>query len=267
MAEFSIRILNADGEVKASDSAREFASLVYTGEYLPGDRIVITSSEPNCYAWIQVDEVVGASLVYLTGEMSYTVPFELKRLNLSPKAFTGDCHYLYVRQAHPEQLQQYRNLAVNVCDQHDLRNAYPHASANVETRGEAVFFACNAIDGILENRNHGIWPYQSWGINRQADAELTIDFGREVEVDKAILFTRADFPHDSWWEQVTLSFSDGTQIIWPLEKSRFGQTLTFEKKKISWVKLGNLIQADDPSPFPALAQLEIYGTDIPEGAN
>lgn len=262
MAEFTIKILGADGEVKASDTAPEFASLVYTQEYLPGDRIVITPSEGACYAWLQVDEVPGASLVFLTGEVNYSIPFDKQKLNLSPKAFTGNSHYLFVRLAHPEQIHQYRNLAVNVCDQHNVSNLYPHASANVETRGEAVFFACNAIDGILENRNHGVWPYQSWGINRQADAELTVDFGREVAVDKVILFIRADFPHDSWWTEATLSFSDGTSIIWPLEKNRFGQELSFPRKKIRWVKISNLIKADDPSPFPALTQLEVYGTDV-----
>ena len=266
MAVFSIQILDADGNVKGFDEAQGFASLVFTGEYAPGDRIVITASEENCHAWLQLDEVLGASMVYLTGQFCYTVPFDKKKLNISPKAFTGSSHYLFIRQAFPEQIGQYRNLAVNVCDQHDASGIYHHASANVETRGEAVFFACNAIDGICENRNHGVWPYQSWGINRQEDAELTVDFGRDVDVDKVILFIRADFPHDNWWTQATLRFSDGTQIIWPLEKDRFGQTLHFATKRIRWIKLGELIKADDPSPFPALAQLEVYGTDIPEGA-
>lgn len=262
MAEFSIQILSADGEVKAFDAAREFASLVFTQAYEPGDRIVITPPEAGCYAWLQVDEVLGASLVYMTGEVSYTVPFDKQKLNLSPKAFTGNSHYLFAKAAYPEQTHQYRNLALNVCDQHNITNLYPHASANVETRGEAVFFACNAIDGILENRSHGVWPYQSWGINRQADAMLTVDFGREVDVDKIILVIRADFPHDSWWTEATLWFSDGTQLVCPLEKTRFGQTLTFETKRIRWIRLGNLIKADDPSPFPALTQLEVYGTEI-----
>jgi len=265
MAEYSITIMGADGKIKDTDTALGFASLVFTGEYQPGDKIVVTPPEGNHHVWLQLDEVLGASQVYLTGEFVYTVPFDLKKCNLSPKAFTGSTHYLYVREVYPEQLGSYRNLAVNVCDQHDTVNAFPHASANVETRGEAVFFACNAIDGICENRNHGVWPYQSWGINRQADAELVIDFGREVEVDKIVLFTRADFPHDSWWTQVTLRFSDGSVAIWPLEKSRFHQILTFPQKRISWVELGNLIKADDPSPFPALTQLEVYGTDLPEG--
>ena len=261
MVEFMIQILDAGGEVKAFDTARGFASLVYKGEYQPGDRIVITPSQAGCHAWLQLDEVLGASQVYLTGAFTYTVPFEEKKRNLCPKAFSGERHYLYVRQADPEQIRHYRNLALNVCDQHGAENIYPHASANVETRDEAVFYACNAIDGICENRRHGAWPYQSWGINRRPDAELMVDFGREVDVDKIVIFIRADFPHDSWWTQGTLWFSDGTKLVFPLEKKRFGQEICFAKKRIRWLKLGELIRADDPSPFPALSQLEVYGTD------
>ena len=44
----------------------------------------------------------------------------------------------------------------------------------LETGGEAVFAARNAIDGIYENSSHGEWPYQSWGINRDPNACLTL---------------------------------------------------------------------------------------------
>lgn len=54
---------------------------------------------------------------------------------------------------------------------------YPHATANVETRGESVFAAKNAIDGVRANRSHGEWPYESWGINMQDDAAMKLDFG------------------------------------------------------------------------------------------
>ena len=153
----------------------------------------------------------------------------------------------------------YRNLALNVCDQHGDTGCFPHAYANVETRGESVFAARNAIDGVCENRSHGEWPYESWGINMQDDAEMTVDFGREVEADKVVLYTRSDFPHDNWWKQVKLSFSDGTEIIWDLHKSSLPHELAFEKKRITWVRLSDLIKADDPSPFPALSQIEVYG--------
>ena len=94
----------------------------------------------------------------------------------------------------------------------------------------------------------------------QDDACFKLDFGRMVETDKIVLYTRADFPHDNWWTQVTLTFSDGSSIDWKLEKSRFGHVLEFDKKQISSLELSHLIKADDPSPFPALSQIEVYGT-------
>ena len=94
------------------------------------------------------DDVLGKSLVYLTGDQTYEIPFEEKKFNLSPKAFTGEKQLLCLRKARPYEINIYRNLAENVNDQHGDVNCYPHASANVETRGEAVFAAKNAIDGV-----------------------------------------------------------------------------------------------------------------------
>ena len=48
----------------------------------------------------------------------------------------------------------------------------------------------------------------------------------------------------------------------PMEKSVLPHVFTFEKKTVEWLKLGELIKADDPSPFPALTQIEVYGTDL-----
>ena len=92
------------------------------------------------------------------------------------------------------EIAQRRNLAFNCYDTHRDLGLYPHASANVETRGEAVFAARNAIDGVWENASHGEWPYQSWGINRDPNAALTVDFGREVLLDELRITERADFP-------------------------------------------------------------------------
>ena len=82
--------------------------------------------------------------------------------------------------------------------------------------------------------------------------------------DLIVLCTRADFPHDNWWKQVTLTFSDGSSIDWELEKSRLPHVLSIEKKRITWVRLSRLIKADDPSPFPALSQIEVYGRVVTE---
>ena len=64
----------------------------------------------------------------------------------------------------------YRNLALNVNDQSCGTTCYPHVSANVETRGEAVFAAVNVVDGVTANEGHWKWPFQSGGINRREDA-------------------------------------------------------------------------------------------------
>ncbi len=264
MAVLTLKVLNQEGKTICADSREGACSLVCEAQYQEGDVIVLESSEKNIHVWMQVDDAMGPAFCYITGNVSYRIPFGEKRISYSPKVFSGDRHYLYARVARPDEITAYRNLALNVCDQHGDTHCYPHAFANVETRGEAVFAARNAIDGVCENRSHGAWPYQSWGINRRDDAEMTVDFGREVETDKIVLCTRADFPHDNWWKQVTLTFSDGSSIDWELEKSRLPHVLSIEKKRITWVRLSRLIKADDPSPFPALSQIEVYGRVVTE---
>ena len=122
-----------------------------------------------------------------------------------------------------------------------------------------MFAARNAIDGVGANESHGAWPYESWGINMQDDAELTLEFGRRVDVDRIRLCTRADFPHDNWWVEAAFTFSDGSVEVVKMEKSTKPHVFELEKKGITWVKLSNLVKADDPSPFPALTQIEVYG--------
>lgn len=261
MAVLAIKVLDKDGKTICVGSGEDYVSLVCTAEYKEGDRIVLETSEKNLSLWLQADDALGAALLYVTDTVSFEIPFGEKRTGYSPKAFAGNRHYLFAKTAREDERKAYRNLALNIYDQHGETNCYPHASANIETRGEAVFAARNAIDGICENRSHGEWPYQSWGINRRDDAELIVDFGRGIVTDKIVLYTRADFPHDSWWKQVTLVFSDNTSLDWELEKSVLPHILPIEKKKITWIKLCNLIKADDASPFPALSQIEVYGTE------
>ena len=177
----------------------------------------------------------------------------------------GAKHYLFAQTARKDEVEAYRNLALNPADQHKDVSCFPHATANVETRGESVFAAKNAIDGVRANLSHGEWPYQSWGINMQDDAVMKVDFGRKIRTDKVVLYTRSDFPHDNWWKKITLKFSDGSSQDFSLEKSSLPHILTFPEKEIVWVELCNLIKAEDPSPFPALSQIEVYGTVVTAG--
>ncbi len=259
MVKFSIAVLDSQMNTKAEATGEDEVSLVYEGQYEEGDSIQLKMEQENAFVWLQWDDVIGKSLVYLTGDTRYKIPFGEKKLNLSPNAFSGEKHLITVRTAQAFELESYRNLALNVCDQHEIENLYPHAVANVETRGESVFAAQNAIDGVTVNHSHGEWPYQSWGINRQDDAKIRIDFGRMVEIDKIVLYTRADFPHDNWWEQVTFCFSDGSTLDMQMEKSSKPHSLQIPPRKVTWIEMCDMKKADDPSPFPALSQIEVYG--------
>lgn len=262
MATLSLKVIDRNDNTICVSSGEDFGELVCMHTYEEGDRITLEISEKNLYVNWQVDDALGSAFVYLTDNVSYDIPFGEKRISYSPKVFSGGRHYIYAEVASREEIEAYRNLALNPADQHKEVPCFPHATANVETRGEAVFAAKNAIDGVRANLSHGQWPYASWGINRQDDAAMKIEFGRRIRTDKVVLYTRSDFPHDNWWVQVTLRFSDGSAQDFALEKSVRGHVLSFPEKEITWIELCNLIKADDPSPFPALSQIEVYGRNV-----
>lgn len=261
MAGLGLTIRNKNNEILAQSSGEDSVFLLYKDAYEPGDTIELTvSCYPQHIIW-QVDDALGESMCYMTGDVGYQIPFDEKKKVYSPKTFSGDKHYLYARIATEEEICSYRNLSVNVNDQHDVKGCYPHASANVETRGESVFAARNAIDGLRENHGHGKWPYTSWGINRDPNAEMRVEFGRTVEVDCLRVFLRADFPHDSYWTEGKVCFSDGSSEVLNFQKTDKGQTFRIKPRRIEWLTLGQLIKNEDESPFPALTQIEVYGKD------
>ena len=256
-----IMITGADGTVKAQAEGTDAVTLVYRAPYEEGDVIRMDSNAPG-YVAALLEDSMAETFGYLSGEFCLAVPFGEKRVSYSPKSFTGDVHLLRVRQAEEQEIAACRNLAFNPLDSHDNNGFFPHASANVETRGESVFAARNAIDGCYANTSHGPWPYQSWGINQDPNAELLLDFGREVRVDRLVFTLRADFPHDNWWKQCTVWFSDGSQITAEFVKTGERQQISLEPRVVRWLKVGRLCKDEsDPSPFPALTQIEVWGTE------
>ncbi len=258
MNRFKISVLDAENNVIAEKEDTSEINLFLQHEYAEGDRIVVETEKPGDFV-LSFDDALQKSLVYITGRVEYSIPFGEKRFNLSPKVFYGNKHLITMRAARDFEAYAYRNLAFNTCDGHKVDNMFPHAVANVETRGESVFEAKNAIDGVTINNSHGDWPYASWGINRQDDALIRIDFGREVETDRLVIVRRADFPHDNWWKSVHFDFSDGSELTVTMEKGDRPVEVTFPEKCITWAEMNNMLKADDPSPFPALTQIEIYG--------
>ncbi|MCY1667249.1 DUF7402 domain-containing protein [Rhizobium sp. SL86] len=260
--QLSLTVLDAAGKTKAEAHGEHELFLVHRLSYEDGDRLVVAASAPG-HVSLSLDASVMPALVYLSGPtFSFVVPFSDKRMPYPPQAFTGPLHRLHVRCARPCEIAARRNIALNPLDQHGNQTLFPRAVANVETRGEAQFAARNAIDGEKASFDHGSWPFTSWGINRDPDAALMVEFGRPVLVDELALYLRADFPHDAWWEKASVTFSDGETICVPLEKSGAAQRFAFAERKIEWLRLHTLVKADDPSPYPALTQIEVWGRDL-----
>lgn len=258
------KVLNAAGHTLMTCDAAPRVSLVYTAAYCPGDRIALEINTPGRYCWVQFEDSMPEALVYIQKrEINFHIPFAEQAITYSPKSFTGDRHVIRARLTEPWEIATRRNLAFNPYDEHGDTGFFPHASANVETRGEAVFAARNAIDGIFENSSHGEYPYQSWGINRDPNAELHLDFGRPVVLDELRLTLRGDYPHDNYWTCATVEFSDGERMTLSLTNDRAPQRFPLPAPKtVTGLVLKELIQAEGPSPFPALTQIEAWGRDL-----
>jgi hypothetical protein len=263
--ELTLKVINGAGVVRAQATGTDETFLIFKGRYEAGDHVVVEACAPG-HLVLALDDAMAPTLVCLQGKTyALTVPFDTRRPPYSPRAFTGELHRLHVRKARPEEVAQRRNLALNPFDDHGNATLFPHATASVETRGESQFAARNAIDGEKANDDHGSWPYTSWGINSDPEASLTIDFGRPVLVDEIVLYLRADFPHDAWWETASVTLSSGSTHSFALIKSGAGQRFAIEPQVIDWIRLHSLIKAEDPSPFPALTQIEVWGRDTDAG--
>ena len=178
-----LKILDTDGQTLMTAPGAAQVSLVYMNAYKPGDRVALEIGTPGQYVVIQFEDTMAPVLVYVVKrEINFHIPFDEQAITYSPKSFAGTCHIIRARFATKEEIAARRNLAFNPYDEHGDTGFYPHASANVETRGEAVFAARNAIDGVYENDAHGTWPYQSWGINRDPNAALQCDHRRLAAV-------------------------------------------------------------------------------------
>lgn len=241
---------------------------VYLGSrkmsYNEGDFIRLEVDEPNTYIMVKFDDTFEESLIYIKEPLvwDYKIPYsEEEKRAMKDSAFTGRGLAISARLASDEEIKRYQNVLRNRHATVTFAGVYPYAHANVETRNDPTFFARNAIDGIFHNDDHGLYPFQSWGINQQDDAAITIELGREVEVNRVGITIRSDFPHDTWWNQVTLEFSDGSHEIINLKKDHHRQFFDIKERKIEWVKMCEM-KKGEPGPFPALTQLELFGYNL-----
>lgn len=263
MEELKLELRSADRfRVLAVSKPGKECSIVYCAPYADGDFIMLQTNKKCKYVWVKYEDSMPAVLLYVPGSRSgFHIPKSDQRTCYSPKSFSGNCHVIRAWAATVEEITHRRNLAFNPYDTAHPTGAFPHASSSVET-ADPTFAARNAIDGVYENSSHGEWPYQAWGINKDLTASFKVEFGRPVTIDEIRLTTRSDFPHDSWWTEVTLGFSDGTVEVINPSRTGYRQSFTFKPKTTEWVELKDMKKADDESMFPALTQLEVYGADI-----
>ncbi len=273
-----LTIYSASGEEKFCAKGSDIEA-IYNGELFEGDVIKIRLDGTNVVK-VKFDEKLKESYLYLPNKAFYfIIPTERElKMAYPPETFKGDTHKIIAQEV-DDDFYETRLISLN---SHDLRSktgGFPHASANFVTREEPCFYERNAIDGEINNQGHGNFPYHSWAGGARNDLEFTLDFGREVEVDKLKFFLRADFkhdhkgvPHDSYWKNIDIEFSDKEVIKGEFildgsdlnPENSNGIEINFDKKVTRTIKLYNFKQVTEILGFAALTQLEVYGRYIKE---
>ena len=72
-----IKVLDAEKNIVAENSGQEEVNLTLRREYQEGDTIIFEIGGETGHYWMQVDDVLGKSLVYLTGDR--LMRFRLKK--------------------------------------------------------------------------------------------------------------------------------------------------------------------------------------------
>ncbi|MCM1543099.1 MAG: carbohydrate-binding protein [Blautia sp.] len=261
-----LEILDRTGKVISNVKDQNRIALVHQAKYHKGDKIVFSCDTPGFYQ-LRLDDTIPPALVFIERRMVFPIPFgRMERVCYSPYAFKGVMHLLSAEAAEPSQIAARRNLAFNPLDQKDVSGIWPHAVSNVQPKMGSLFIARNAIDGICASSRHFPYPYQSWSDTQNPDAELRIEFGQPVIIDELVLTLRADYalrsghPHDSYWTQGIVEFSDGSREILHFEKGGHPQHFKIAPRTVTCMTLKELIKAEEEAQFCALRQIEAWGT-------
>ncbi len=266
--------------------------LRYNKALQPGDIIEIQSD--YCYLYVNLFENIGEQLVYSpTGQFTFQVPSTASQATYESGTFGGSEHVFSAYVASDKDLADEVNLAQNGYDymyidekndqtastmKESLKDsaavklgevaAYPHAYANRVTRNEIGFYARNAIDGRTESDGHGN-AYPSWGYDQKSDAEYVVYFGREVTLTSLGIILRADYAksggkeHDTYWEEATVEFSDGSVETLTFEKSGDVQTFELDDVKTEFVRIKDItsVTGNHTEGYAALTELQAFGSE------
>jgi hypothetical protein len=275
MANGGVHVQLKDAEGRSIAQARidpgksNSAVLTFERAYQPGDRLVFGGVP---WMALRVDPTIPECFVFapraVSEDVFYEIPWGREEKETAsaydPESFGGTSHRITIRVLSKREFAGYRNLALNPCDLMRKDDAsvqfYPHASSNSVSRSLFDFEARNAIDGRSLNGHHGVWPYQSWGPQLRIDIWWKLDFGRPVSVNKVRLMVRADFPHDSYWKNADLEFSDGSRVPLQISSSSAFQEFSFPSRRVEWMRIANLVPAD-PARWCSLIEVEAWGKE------
>lgn len=76
----SLKVQDKNGFTLAVSRGEREVNLPYCAEYREGDQIVVEAAEIPAFYWLSLDDGRGHSLVYLTGNIWYKIPFGEVRL-------------------------------------------------------------------------------------------------------------------------------------------------------------------------------------------
>ncbi len=260
----TLKVLNKDGEILSCEKGKNIL-LSYNAVYNEGDRIRLESTMDTFVA-VKFDKTLSESIIFIPGKsFEFSIPSEKVRAGCyGEEAFSGESHTICAREISDDEAYSYRKISLNSHDIHGKAKSYPHTEANFVTREEPCFYARNAIDGVIHNESHGYFPYHSWAGGAREDLEFTLNFGHKVNVNKIVFYLRADFPHDTFWKNIDVKFSDGGIETANLVGTADGQELCFEERETTYIKLINFKQVSYPLSWAALTQIEVFGNYIKE---
>ncbi len=252
--DFRIRLLNEEYE-KLKETSN--SPLILTGGFEDGQKLLFSGAR---YLTIQVGEDTQSCMVYLPRERG---GMDIPPINTVSDKFSEfkSEQKIQINKPRVDELLKYKNLAFNPYDwQGDEISIFPHAESNSECRNDYRFAARNAINGLTKNDAHGKWEDRSWGPEQIKNPWIDIDFGRLVNIDKLVIYIRADFPHDGYWQSASIAFDDGTKENIKLEKTAKAQIFTFSPRNIKSLRIENLAQTE-PLQWCALTEVEVWGTE------
>ena len=256
-------------------TGKDAVHLVYQPKYKKGDTIVLKNPLEGFFRIRLEDTLEPAIVLIKKGISKYEIPFGVMRAGYSPRAFIGEKHLIEVTRC-GEEAYDLRNIAFNPFDSKGddpcSNGIYPHAYSNVRYADsfrnkifpdKGLFAPRNVIDGITVSESHRLYPHHSWGVNRNPEAELTLEFGAPVNLQEVILTLRSEPGHDTWWESGVLSLHDAGSNRWEDQALTFegtgeAQHFPMERKGIDQIRFKDLKTSKEG--FTALSGLAVMGS-------